>query len=346
MPFTVQELDNIANAALDFHIKGKVHQQSIQEKPLMRELTRKKKMFPGGKGKITKRIQGDFNEGITGFSHDDQVGFDNPANMKQAEYTWAEIHKGISMTLTELKHDGVSVVNSMTGEKTASHDQREMTALADILENKLGDLSEGWSRGLNLMYWRDGSQDAKLAPGVASIVLNDPTSATVVGGIDQQANTWWRNRASLNISVTTPADLAIINALQTERRQLRRFGGKPTMAFCGSAFLDALEAEVRAKGTFTDKGWSREQTVDVGLADLELKDIKFFYDPTLDDESKEKYCYVLDTNHLRPYCMTGEVDKQHAPARPEDRYVIYRSLTTTVGLVCWQRNCQGVYTIV
>lgn len=346
MPFTVQELDNITNMALDYHLIGDIHKQSIQEKPLLREMKRRQKTFPGGKEKITKRAKGDYTVTIQGYEHDDSVSYVNPANVKQAEYVWKEIHAGIQVTLTELKKDGVSVSNSMTGANTVKHDAREKTALAGILEDKLEDMSEGYSRGMNEMFWKDGTQDAKQTPGVRSIVLNDPTSATIVGAIDQQANTWWRNRASLSLSVSTPSDLVIINKLQSERRQLRRFGGRPTFAPCGSAFLDALEAEVRAKGTFTDRGWGREQTIDMGLADLELKDIKFFYDPTLDDLGLSKFCYVLDTKHIMPMVMSGEDDKTHAPARPEDKYVIYRAMTWTGGFVCWQRNAQGVYSIV
>lgn len=345
MAFTVQELENISNAALDFHLRGDVHKQSIQDKPLLREFKRVQKMFPGGKEKITKRVKGDYTTTIQGFEHDDEVSYANPANIKQAEYVWKEIHAGIQVSLTELKKDGISVSNSTTGARTVSHDQRERTALANLLEDKLEDMSEGYSRGMNEMFYRDGTQDAKQAPGLRSVILNDPTSATVVGGIDQQANSWWRNRASLNLSTSTPSDLVIINELQSERRQLRRFGGRPMFAPCGSSFLDALEAEVRAKGTFTDRGWSREKVIDMGIADLELKDIKFFYDPTLDDLSLEKFCFVLDTRRLCPMVMSGEDDKQHSPARPEDKYVIYRAVTWTGGFVCWQRNANGVYSI-
>ncbi len=345
MPFTAQELNNIATAALDFHLKGAVHKQSIQDKPYLRHLKSKQKTFPGGKEKITKRAKGDYTTTLQGFEHDDLVTYANPANLKQAEYVWKEVHAGIQVTMTELKKDGISVVDSMNGANTVEHSKREMTALANLLEDKLDDMSEGYSRGMNEMYWRDGTQDAKQSPGTRSIILDDPTTATIVGGIDQQANTWWRNRASLALSTATPSDLVIINTLTTERRQLRRYGGRPTVAYCGSEWLDAMEAEVRAKGSFTDKGFSREQRIDVGISDIDLKDIGFIYDPTLDDLGLTKYCFVLDTRTLHPMVMEGEDDKTHAPARPEDKYVLYRATTWTGGFVCWQRNANGVYSI-
>ena len=72
----------------------------------------------------------------------------------------------------------------------------------------------------------------------------------------------------------------------------------------------------------------------------------FEYDPTLDDEGLSKYCYVIDTKRIFPKVMDGEDMKKHAPARPEDRYVMYRAVTWTGGVVCTQRNTSGVYSIV
>ncbi len=345
MAFTVQELENIANSTLDFHMRGEVHKQTIQDKPLLRRMKAKQRKFPGGKEKITKRAKFDYTTTIQGFEHDDTVTYANPANIKQAEYVWKEIHAGIQVTLTELKTAGISVVDSTTGENTSDHARSDVIRLANLFEDKLEDMSEGYARGMNEMFLLDGSQDAKQAPGMRSIILNDPTTATVVGGIDQQANTGWRNRASLSISGSSPADMEIINTLEKERRQLRRFGGRPRIAYCGSDFLDAMHDEIKANGSFTQRGFNREQNIDVGIADMELKDISFIYDPTLDDQSLAKFCFVVDDRHLYPMVMEGEDDKTHAPARPEDKYVLFRSITWTGGIVCWQRNAQGVYSV-
>ena len=345
MPFTAQELDNIANAALDYHLKGAVHKQSIQSKPLLSIMQGAAKTFPGGKDKITKRAKGDYTASYAGYTHDDVVTYVNPANIKQAEYPWFEGHIGIQVTNTELKKDGISVVDTARGQGTTSHSRREMTALAGIFDDKLDDMSESYSRGKNLVYLRDGTADAKLPAGIQSIVLTDPTTATIVGGIDQQANTWWRNRASLSLSVSTPSNLVIVNKLQAELRQLRRFGGRPNVALVGSSFLDAFEKEIRSKGTFTDTGFNREGKIDVAMADLSFKGLDFVYDPTLDDESLQKFCFILDTRHIHPMVMEGEANKKHSPSRPEDKYVLFRAVTHTEGVVCWQRNSLGVYTI-
>ena len=249
------------------------------------------------------------------------------------------------MTLTELKKDGISITDTTTGKGESQHSEREMTALANIFQEKIVDMDEGVDRGMNNMFWRDGTADAKLVPGIRSFILNDPTTATVVGGIDQVSHTWWRNRASLSLSVTTPSDLTIINKLQSEMRQLRRYATPKHKGYAGSAFLEAYEKELRSKGNFTMTGWDKGGTIDGSMVDLAFKGVTFEYDPTLDDESLQKYLFLLDMNAIKPMVMEGEDMKRHNPARPATQYVLYRAVTWTGGLVCTRRNTSGVYSI-
>lgn len=347
MPFTAAQLENIANSVYDFAMDvGTVHKQSLQNKPLLRDMRAKEKTFPGGKEFLTGRAKGDYTTVIAGFEHDDQVSYLNPTNIKQFKYPWMLIHSGIQFTMHELLKAGISIVDSNNGKGETRHSENEKIILADILEDKLEDMIEGTDRGFNEMYWRDGTQDSKQVPGVTSFILNDPTSATVVGGIDQSANTWWRNRANVGFSQgSTPSDLTVVNLLQKEIRQLRRYGGKPTKAYCGSDWIEWLEKEVRSKGNFTMTGWDKKGSFDMSTADIEFKGIEMEYDPTLDDLGKAKYCYLLDTSAIHPMVIQGENMRKHNPSRPENKYVFYRAQTFAGGLVCKRRNSSGVYSI-
>lgn len=346
MPFSVQELENIATATWDFKEKKRVHDQSIQDKPLLRALNAKNKTFPGGKEFITGFAKGDYTTNIMGFAHDDEVSYQNPANLKEFKYPWMLIHAGISMTMHELLKNGISISDMNNGKGESNHSKAELIQLVNILEDKMDDMEEGMERGFNRMYWQDGSQDPKEIPGITSFILDNPTSATVVGGIDQVANPWWRNRANVGFSQgSTPGDLTVTNLLQKEVRQLRRYGGKPSRGFAGSDFLEWMEKEVRSKGNFTMTGWSKGGTIDMSTADLAFKGIEFEYDPTLDDLGKAKYLYLLDMSSIERRPMTGEDMKKHNPARPENKYVLYRAKTYVGGLICKQRNGNGVYSI-
>lgn len=347
MPFTAQELANAANALLDYNLKGPAMAQSIQDKPLLKALKDKQKTFPGGKDYITLPVKGDYTTTIQGFNHDDTVTYQNPANIKRAQYSWYEIHAGISCTLSELKKDGLSVVDSLNSENTSEHSDREMVILTDLLQDKIDDMTEGWARGMNSMLWRDGTQDSKQVPGILSIVVDAPTTATV-GGLSGAVFSWWRNRALVGANKVTSASTnggVLVQKLQKEYRQLRRYGGNPDLWLAGSDFIDALETELRANGTYSQDGFASNGKTDTGIADIVFKKNKIIYDPTLDDLGYNKRMYVLDTRHIYLDVMDGEDNKTHSPARPADKYVMYRAMTWTGGMVCDQRNCHGVYEI-
>jgi hypothetical protein len=199
------------------------------------------------------------------------------------------------------------------------------------------------------MFWEDGTQDPKEVPGVTSIVRNDPTAAATIGGLDQSLISKWRNRASLAIAanLSNASTQVLVTELNNDRRQLTRFGGGPTHYFCGSDFLEQLENELRAKGNYTLTGWGDKGAIDVGVDDPRLGNKKFVYEPWLDDNSRAKYCYALqiDKNGLCLMVQDGEDMKAHSPARPENKYVLYRAVTWTGTLVCWQRNGMAVYSI-
>ncbi|BAQ16100.1 phage major capsid protein [Methyloceanibacter caenitepidi] len=346
MPFTVQELENIANASLDYHWNTpEVRSQTLQDKPLLKALKGMEKTFPGGKEEITVGVKGEYTTTIQGFEHDETVTYANPANMKRARYPWKLIHAGISVTMHELAKDGISITDTATGKGEKNHTDREKTAIANLMADKNEDMMEGWDRGMNTMFWGDGSADAQLVPGITSFVLDDPTSAIVVGGIDQSANAWWRNRARLAMTASTAADQNVVQKMQYDWRQLRRYGGRPNLVLAGSDFLDWVEQELRAKGNYTLEGWNSKSKTDASIADISFKGVNFQYDPTLDDMSKAKYCYALDTRHIYPMAIEGESEKTHNPARPHDKYVFYRAKTSMLGLICRQRNAQQVWSI-
>lgn len=345
-------LENTIASALDFHIKSPAFAQSIQDKPLLGLLTKKQKSFPGGKGDITVPVVFDYTTTIQGYSGDDEVSYVNPQNTKRVTYPWKEIHSGISVTLTELKVDGISVTDSMTGENTSKHSGRDATVLTNILQAKLDDMSEGWARGFNEMFWGDGSDSSKV-PGIQAFIKTAAfNNVGSTGGIARNTEfggkKLWQNRTDTFYFI--PGQTKVIEGLRKEIRQLKRYGGKPNVILCGSGFLEKLEAEITAKGLFTQNGFSKNTDISIGVPSI-LGIGEFIYDPTLDEllppgeltGSQTNYAYILDTEALGLYVMEGEDKKLHNPARPENKYVIYKGMTWTGGMACKSLNSSGVY---
>lgn len=346
MPFTAQELEHAANAAIAFHKDTpKVVSQTLQDKPLYKAMRSAEKTFPGGKDQITCRVKGIYSTTIQGFSADDTVSYGNPANIKQAVYNWYLVHSGITFTMHELLKSGISIVDSTTGEKTSQASRAEKIMLANLLEDKIEDMNEGTERGMNTMFWLDGTQDAELSPGVTSFIVDDPTADLNVGGLNQVTHSWWRNRSSLTINLGAgPETGAVLNTLQYEVRQLRRYGGlKRSKWLAGSDMMDRIEKELKAQGYYTQTGWANKGRIDGSVSDLAFKGNDIDYDPTLDDLGWSKRLYVLDTDAIKPMVIDGEADKDHAPARPENVYAFFRARTWVGGMTCNRRNSSGVY---
>src|SRR6478609_5780619 len=344
---TQAELDNVLNSTLDYHIREAdklARAQHVQERPLLQALRGKQKAFPGSKDYITQPVKGVTTTALAGFRGTDTVAYANPTNVKRAQASWYMLHAGISFTKEELLKNGITITDKSEWDGTR-HSQDDLFQLVDLLKEKFWDLTDGFDKGMNAMYWKDGTQDAKAIPGIPSFVVDDPTAAGIILGIDQVANTWWRNRAALGIAATvaTAANQTLSNKLQSEVRQLRRYGGRPNKIYAGSAFLEVLEAELKSKGYYTDTGFT--QGADLAVGDLKFSRIPVFYDPTLDDNAKSKYAYILDLDTVYPMYVQGEDRQKHAPARPETQYVFYRAMTYAGGLICRQRNANGVYSI-
>jgi hypothetical protein len=219
------------------------------------------------------------------------------------------------------------------------------------LEDKLEDMAEGYVKGLNGFLWGDGTADADAIAGIRAFIKDAPAAAlSTVGGIDQNAaaNSWWRNRVDLAVTTTATGD-ELIAFINTEMRQLRRYGGKPQIALCGSDWMDRLNKELRARGYYTQSGYAR--STDIKNGDVTYDGMVFKYDPTMDDIGTTlggatdftKRCYIIDPTKLHLHYMENEKMKRHSPARPHDSYVMYRAITTTAVLAAQQLNCHGVY---
>ncbi len=347
MPITANQLQTAMNAALDYYVRGDALDQAVQDMPLLDALRKNQKTFPGGKENISIPVKGDRDPSLMGYSYDDTVGYKNVGNIKRVAYAWKEIHDGIQFTGTELKQDGISVVDSTTGAKTVEHSQRELTVLSGILDDKLDSMAKDWAYGFNRMLWLDGTQDSKVVPGVQALITQTPNAGTT-GGLDRAQSAWWRNRALVGADkiVSSTANQTLTKTLRKEVRQLRRYRGRPSLVLCGSAALEKLEGEVAEKGIYTQQGFVNNGKNDIGMADISMRGVgTFTYDPTLDDLGQSDFIYMLDPKHLTLRVMEGEDNKTHNPARPYNQYTYYRAMTWTGGLTVDQLNANGVYQV-
>jgi hypothetical protein len=360
MAFSADELANINNAALENYIdKGTVWKQNVANKPMLEAFNSAAGRFSGGKDYVSFAVKaGQGGGSLQGYSGDDQVSYYNPTGIKRAHFPWKEHHIGMVVTHTELKIDGIDVVESDASQDTRPMDGREEHALANLLDEKNDTLGEDYAFSLDTLIHNDGSADPKALAGIKSLILDSPAIGTT-GGIGRVANSWWRNRAATTafgsaggqgpITSSTADGGALIEFLEKEWLQLGKFrrGQTRWKLFVGSDFRAAYMKELRANGNYTLNGWQGKNNADGGMDDPTFKGLRMQYDPTLDALGHAKRMYVIDTGKagVRLLYMDGQRMKKHNPARPYDRYVMYNGITTTAVMIAKQLNTSAVYDI-
>lgn len=334
----------VTDYALDFYVRKEMLLQTKQDRPLLAFLDGGKEPFPQAKQYVSKPVQGsvmnDTSGFFAGYTGDSALTFTQMAQGVRATYAWKEMHAGFVITHTQLKQDGITVVDGES--KTSDHSDAK-TRLTPILKSAMNDFGESWARAKNLMYWQDGSQDPNQVPGVQSILQDDPTTGTV-GSLSQATYTWWRSRVKLDLAPSAE-NQTMTNFFRNEVKQLRKRGSRANKILCGSAFWAALALEVDKKGIYTQTGFA-DKTTDIGMESLALKGVGVFeYDPTLDDLGLSKRCYFFDSTRLKLCPMEGEYNRTLAPARPYQYLVLLKSMVTTEALAATQLNGMGVYGI-
>ena len=336
---------DLANLLLTHYERGKLLMQTVQDRPLVRILRENQQEFPAGKDYISEGVQGTFMADTPGFlqgyTEDDSLVFNQAANALRAQYPWKEVAANLIITHTELKKNGISI---MDDQKESRHSGADIDILADVLENRIDDFNESWDRTINAMMWQDGTQDAKKMPGLLSILTDTPTQGNT-GGLARNNYWWWGHRALVgnNKIVASAADQTLSRRLRSEIRQLRRYGGKPGVALCGSQFIDALELEVQQKGVYTMDGFANEGKTDLGMAKIRMRGLGTFeWDPTMDDLGMGKRCIIMDASKIKLRPMAQEDGKVLTPARPYQYMVFLHTKTWTGGMVAKQLNCHEV----
>lgn len=360
--FSAGQIAHYQAIGLDHYVRGPLFQNYIQEKPLLSKFEGAAKSFPGGNENISLGVKfsngaGGTNDGVKGFSHTDSVNFYNPTNGLRANYVWREHHIGMTMSETEMKRHGILVGDEFAN-KIRRKGDRGLHILSNLLDEALADFAEQYAKTMNSLLWGDGSSDAAALAGIRSFILDIPTLGTV-GGLSNVTYAGWRNRArtaafagdgSFNAAhggnrVTSSASNggALLQVLQYEMRQLRRYGGRPDCFYAGSDFIDAMETEIRANGNYSDMGFTKAQ--DGSMGEMRFKGLNVIYDPTLDDLSRSKYAYIWDSRDIYLQTLEGDWKRQRNPARPYDKFTFYQSLLCTGQMVARRRNSSLVIEI-
>lgn len=108
--------------------------------------------------------------------------------------------------------------------------------------------------------------------GLPLLVQNDPSAAGTVGGIDQVANTFWRNKAQDNLAVAVD-NTNVVQRFNSLHRQLIRGSDSPDIIIAGNNYYGAYEESEQAKGRYTSR-----KMADAGFDGYRYKGSDVIYD--------------------------------------------------------------------
>lgn len=359
MAFNPEQLSYGGKAAIDYYLKNDPVDQITQDKPFLKFLLANRSDWGGGLQYVVEQLRYSQDSNFQSYFGDQQVTYNRKRTLDQAKYTWGAWHDGFGLNEDELAQNGIT----MTDDKTATPTDSEKVQLTNLIQENTATLKLGFETGMDSMLHLDGSQSATDIPGLDHLIQTDPTVASVVGGIDQSTNTWWRNNKSLAIASTAGL---LTSEMEKQWRACTQYGGfSPDFIICGAAFLDAYRVDAGLtinRQIFNGGNMKGGVTLDSSIAGkyavndsgLYFKGVPLIWDPTFENldalypsasPAWTKRCYFLNSKFIKLRPIKGHWMISRKPPRVYDRYVQYWGLTGKAALSVSKRNAMSVLSI-
>jgi len=136
------------------------------------------------------------------------------------------------------------------------------------------------------LYSDGTAYGSKEFSGLKLICANDPTAAGTVGGIDQVANTWWRNKYSAAASTDKTNIVSRMNSMELATN---RNSDSTDIIICGATMFGYYEEALQPLQRITSA-----KSADAGFTSYAYKSKEVFYDYNCPTKSM----YFLDTDSL------------------------------------------------
>ena len=348
MPISSTDLQALGKSTLDDFLKNDPIDQVSVDTPLLKKLMNKRKQFAGAKQNVTVNIRKSHDSNFAWAYGEDPVNFNKRDTLENAAFPWRRAVDGFYIAHDTLFANGIKVREGKS--KQYKLEISEKNQLVNLINEQTEAFRIGFSEKLSMELHRDGTSSEDAVTGLDALIALKPETG-VVGGIDRETATYWRNNAATAIAATTSGTLA--TAMEGEWRKCIRNGGSPDFILAGSAFIDAYRQHAVTVTNNADAG--KVKTLDAGIGSgtstgLYFKGVEIIWDPQFEQldalESPtipwEKRCYFINTKYLEYYDDEIEIV---SPTRPYNILALYQMVNLRMALVLKRANAHSVLSI-
>jgi hypothetical protein len=240
--------------------------------------------------------------------------------LSSAAFAWKQANCNVTMS-------GLEMLKNASDERVFNLIESRIKVAEKTMTNQLSDS----------LYYSNTENSGKSIGGLQHLIADLPTSGTV-GGIDAQAQTWWRNQF-YDFSTGEGAGAITASATTIQRAMnltyLRTLRGADAVDFivAGESYFSFYEESLQAKQQF-----QKADVGDGGFVSYKYKGADVFYDGNC--ASTRMYFINTDYLHYRPHSERNFTTDDRKAAVNQDAVVVpmYWAGNLTVS----NRNLQGV----
>lgn len=316
MPGTlVEALDNLYTTTWQ-NMKSQVADQIFDATPFYFWLKSKGKMKTVSGGRfITEPLQYAKNDNVTWIGRGGTVSLNDQEFLTVAYYEWRYLVASIvRFGVDDQKNRGKNqIINLMMAKLQNARD-----SLISELESRL--------------FAGEGSSQNAM-DGLLHLVQDDPTVASTVGGIDQSANSWWRNQ-SINMTGISFASSGVENMRKMLNNTMNNLKmDAPDIIVCGQQPYEFYEDNLLSYYRITNN-----KLGDAGFQNQVFKGIPMVWSPSCGNRM-----YFLNTRFISlvydPALFFDMTEWKAIPDQVNDRAA---QIVSAMQLTVSRRRCQGV----
>ena len=200
MPISSTDLQELGKSTLDDYLKNEPIDQVSVDIPLFKKLMEKRKEFAGAKQNVTVNIRKSHDSNFAWAYGEEPVSFNKRNTVENAAFPWRRAVDGFYIAHDTLFANGIKVREG--GRREYKLEVSEKNQLLNLLDEQTDAFRTGFSEKLSMELHRDGTASEDAVTGLDALVSLTPETG-VVGGIDRETATYWRNNAATAIAATT-----------------------------------------------------------------------------------------------------------------------------------------------